>query len=368
MERENTNWKYVVYQTTNLINNYIYVGVHKTQDPNVFDGYLGCGVYVNWERSYKYAKTAFQKAVKTYGPKNFKRVILSIFDTEDEAYLMEADIVNDKFLERSDVYNMVLGGKSGIFETEKIKVYRYDYNGNYLEEFDSFADAGLALNCDYTLISYAVRKKTIAKKSFWNTDKMDKLDLSEYKFGFGDPKEIFIYDLNGTYLTSYTSISDAEIGLNTYKGQINKCAELGIILKKKYQLSFIKADTYDEARSQYVKQRAVFRYNSDGSFSYAYSSQKNAEKDNPNSNISKAIRLKEKCKNGYFWGLRFLKNYNVPKLNQKKRKIGKYDLNGNLIEIYDSATAAEKANGTSVWKVLNGTNQTHKQHIYKYLS
>ena len=26
-----------------------------------------------------------------------------------------------------------------------------------------------------------------------------------------------------------------------------------------------------------------------------------------------------------------------------------------------------KKNGTSVWKVLAGTNQTHKQYIYKYL-
>ena len=29
--------------------------------------------------------------------------------------------------------------------------------------------------------------------------------------------------------------------------------------------------------------------------------------------------------------------------------------------------AAERENGTSVWKVVAGTNKTHKQHIYKYL-
>lgn len=32
--------KYIVYRTTCLINNKIYVGVHHTDDPNIFDGYM----------------------------------------------------------------------------------------------------------------------------------------------------------------------------------------------------------------------------------------------------------------------------------------------------------------------------------------
>lgn len=37
--------KYIVYRTTCLINNKIYVGVHHTDDPNIFDGYLGRGLW-----------------------------------------------------------------------------------------------------------------------------------------------------------------------------------------------------------------------------------------------------------------------------------------------------------------------------------
>ena len=34
--------KYIVYQTINKINNKIYIEVHKTENPEVFDGYLEC--------------------------------------------------------------------------------------------------------------------------------------------------------------------------------------------------------------------------------------------------------------------------------------------------------------------------------------
>ena len=79
--------KYIVYITTNVVNNKVYVGVHKTTTPEVFDGYLGCGTRVN---SYKSKKdTAFQKAVNKYGPNKFTRHTLFVFDTVEEANHIE---------------------------------------------------------------------------------------------------------------------------------------------------------------------------------------------------------------------------------------------------------------------------------------
>ena len=39
--------KYILYCTTNLVNKFIYVGWHKTENPYEFDGYLGNGLTIN---------------------------------------------------------------------------------------------------------------------------------------------------------------------------------------------------------------------------------------------------------------------------------------------------------------------------------
>ena len=101
--------KYIVYKTTCLANNKIYIGVHKTKDPDIFDGYLGCGVEVGYSLSNP--KTAFQRAIKKHGYNNFKRETLFIFDSEIDAYSKEAEIVNIEFVKRRDTYNSCVGGK-----------------------------------------------------------------------------------------------------------------------------------------------------------------------------------------------------------------------------------------------------------------
>lgn len=359
-----TKWKYIVYETMNLINNKIYVGVHSTKDPLVFDGYLGCGVINTQPYTYQHAKTAFQHAVKKHGPKNFIRKTIAIFDTMEEAFLLEEDIINESFLARDDVYNMVLGGTRGLFNTLQIKVFKYDLQGNFICEYKSYADAALQNNCDYTLISYAVRKKTKGVNHFWNTDKVTKLNLSDYNFGTNQRKTIYCYLKNGSFYKEFESVSDIMEELHI--GNIYNACILGTCLKNTYYVSYIKANSFDKAKTEYIKNREVHKYSSvTGEYILSYDTQILAEFDNVGSNISKSIRLKTADNNGFFWSIEKLVNFNIPK--KVKRQVGKYTLNDELIEIYESATNAAKENGTSVWKVLTGINQTHKQHIYKYL-
>lgn len=360
------DWKYIVYETTNLVNSKIYIGLHKTKNPDIFDGYLGNGIYATQPYTYQYAKTAFQYAVKKYGPNNFRRKTLAIFDTIEEASDLEEQLVNEKFLERNDVYNMVLGGLDGYFISNRIKVYQYDKDGNYLNEYESFADAALKMDCDYTLISYAVRKKAKAKDYFWNTDKVEKLDLSNYNLGLNHSVKVSFYSITGEFIKEFDTQAKASKEMDVNPSAIRKACILGNCVKKKYYISYIKKESYDKARLEYLKNRKVFKYNPDGSFNKKYETQLEAELENK-TNITKAIKLKTPDENGFLWSIEELKNFNVPKGKNKKRPVGKFNLDGKLVKKYDSATAAEKENGTSVWKVLSGQNKTHKQHIYKYL-
>ena len=62
--------KYIVYCTTCLVNNKIYIGVHKTENPNVFDGYIGNGIdKSHLKQVMENPQTAYQRAVKKYGYK-----------------------------------------------------------------------------------------------------------------------------------------------------------------------------------------------------------------------------------------------------------------------------------------------------------
>lgn len=129
--------KYIVYLTICTSNNKIYVGVHKTENPNVFDGYIGNGVRVHVPSSYKKSKTPFQYAVNKYGTDKFKRVTLGVFDTKEEAFELESKIVTEEFIRRADTYNIKLGGEGECPEILKTKVYMYDADGNFEREFET---------------------------------------------------------------------------------------------------------------------------------------------------------------------------------------------------------------------------------------
>ena len=91
---------HIVYKITNLINERIYVGVHKVSDIQVDDGYMGSG-------------KAIRLAIKKYGLENFKKEILVSFEDAEAAYLAESIVVDEEFIARSDTYNIVLGGGNG---------------------------------------------------------------------------------------------------------------------------------------------------------------------------------------------------------------------------------------------------------------
>lgn len=359
------NYKYIVYETTNNVNNYIYVGVHKTSTPYEFDGYIGNGIYINKPNTYEKSKTKFQQAVKEFGVKNFTRIILNVFDNEDDAYLLESQIVDHEFLSRNDVYNMVLGGKIGW--DNSIKVYQYDISGKFISEYKTMLEAGCAVNRHYTAIGHAVNSKTKAGGFYWNTDKVDYIDLSNYFNPKRSYRNIYRYLKNGEYDSEYQNGRLASESSNCCDRTIYDACLLGNLVKDKYYFSYIKSRNYSEARTEYIKIMPVHKYDSKGYYLCSYDTYLEAQSEHKNCNIIKSIRLKQPDENGNIWGLIKLTYYNRPKLPRGKKKVGQYDMDDNLINIYESATSAEKIWGKAIWHNLAGRNETHKGYKFKYL-
>lgn len=86
------------YKITNILNNKIYIGVHRTD--NINDNYMGSGKLI-------------KRAISKYGIENFKKVIIKFFDTYKEALEYEKSIVTLQFIEEESTYNLKEGGFGG---------------------------------------------------------------------------------------------------------------------------------------------------------------------------------------------------------------------------------------------------------------
>ena len=117
---------YIVYQTTNLINGKIYVGVHRT-NVDIFDFYYGCGCSKKDQK--KSRISGFPAAIRKYGIQNFKRETLFEYpDTEEgklAAFKKEEEIVTDEFIKRPDTYNLTKGGRWTVYETLRKPIAQY---------------------------------------------------------------------------------------------------------------------------------------------------------------------------------------------------------------------------------------------------
>lgn len=168
--------KYIVYQTVNKINNKIYIGVHGTEIDE-FDGYIGNGVSIYRPSTYEHPKTPFQYAIKKYGVKNFIRTTIKEFDNESEAYALEAQIVDEDFIKRDDVYNLALGGKLNYdnLHNPKKEVHMYDLEGNYIRSFSGINIAARTINpnaVNGSHITRAIKTGGVYQNYQWSYEKV----------------------------------------------------------------------------------------------------------------------------------------------------------------------------------------------------
>lgn len=289
---------YIVYKTTNLINGKIYVGVHRT-NPDIFDGYIGCGVS---KKDRKNKVKGFPKAVKKYGYENFRRETLFIFpDTEEgkkQAYEKEAEIVTIDFVKRIDTYNLSVGGKVPQYEHSR-EIAQYTLEGKFIRIWDSIQEAEQKLNLNSIIAN--LRGKTKYCGNFqWKYYNGDTNNISPV---IKKEKSVYQFDLQGNLLKCWKSISEAsrqfpnsnsarvsisEVCLN----RRNQAFGYFWSFKNKFELKLNK---------NFVP---VAKYNDQGKFLESYSSITEAAKLNgikTSANIIAAIKGTQKRCGGFRW-------------------------------------------------------------------
>jgi len=101
---------YIVYQTLNILNGKIYVGVHVSlvNPEKKFDGYLGTG-------------RDLRRDIKKYGKEYFRRSTLCICNSKEEAIEKEREIVDKDFIKSKNTYNVHRGGSGCVEHSEVSK-------------------------------------------------------------------------------------------------------------------------------------------------------------------------------------------------------------------------------------------------------
>lgn len=347
--------KYIVYQTTNKINGKLYIGVHKTKDPDKFDGYIGNGIYIG--NKLQNPKTVYQHALKKYGYDSFIRTTLKVFNNEKEAYDLESNIVTLDFIRQDNNYNTRTGGLHGAWNY-KI-VYQFDYNGNLIKKWDSVSEIIEYYSCNTARIRMAIQNKYSAFESYWNYE--NSINIAEYRKS--KLSEVYQFDFYGNIIQIYKSVPEICDKL----GYSNNSLQEAISKKKNYKNYYWTKDP--DNIFEIIKLNKLFNLNNKAVIQYdinmnvikEYYSAKIASKELniKYGTIASAIAKHSLVQNKFYFS--YYSNIS------KKKKIAQYDFDTKkLVKIWDSITECAKIH-PKCRDVLKGVrNHTHG-YTFEYI-
>lgn len=355
--------KYIVYQTINTVNNKIYIGVHETENPEIFDGYIGCGCRVNIPSSYQFPRSPFQQALKKYGVSKFKRSTLYIFDTLEEAYNKEKEIVTYDFIRRKDTYNSQLGGYGGGYILNPVN--QFDLNGKYLKTWNTIKAAANFYNLSHTSIMNAIKFKSSSNKYFWSYSNI--IDITKYTVQ--QRCRCYKYDGNTyKFIESYESEAEAARVNSTSPQSIHRGIQSGYKVSGNYYSNKI-YDMYEPKVKLSLKKTTVYVYTLNGEYiTSLYGTSEICEyfKIKSCNSITRAIRANLPYKE-YQVKLEYFDKVNAV-VNRRSiaKKIIQLTETGDFIKEFNTVTEAIKLYGTGVQKVLKGQQKHCKHFIFRY--
>lgn len=372
---------YCVYMHKNKTNNKVYIGI------------TGNNPESRWKNGngYKY-NTHFWRAINKYGwNEGFEHIILEENLTKSEAEQKEIELIKKyQSTNQNKGYNMQKGGNLGSSKT----VYQYDrYTGELLRIWDNTIGIEKALGIPNTNVSFVCLggMKTAGGYYFSYSDLGDKLseDILCWINTNDSCVKIAQYDLNGNFVKLYDKSTNAsnELGFDTSRINFNNKTSFGYIWVKikdehiDYKQPLSKEELQKHLTST-INNKECYQYDSCGRFVASYiSTTEAALKTNINQSCIAAVCRGDFSKSGgFYWKYASdveygvdLSEEEVKKLNTSKnsKKVCEYDLQGNLLRIWDSITDAANYYGLSTSNIsaaCKGKIRKTNNSIWRYLN
>ena len=211
----------IVYMTSRVFRGEVvkrYIGQHKVRGV-VEDGYLGSG-------------NLLLRAVRKYGRDVFTRETLEVCYSAKELFAAEEKWVKAHDAVRNqDFYNLAEGGNATIDKFKRV-VYKYDIAGEFIEKFESIAEAAKRLCIREGCLHSALDHDHRSSGGYRWTSKNRKLPPLHNKRW----RAILCFDTGGKFVQKFTSSVGAAIfAVGTAKSNITACCKRRIKTAGGYQ-------------------------------------------------------------------------------------------------------------------------------------
>lgn len=367
-----------IYLITNKINGKKYVGQTTTT--------IEHRVAQHFSKSKK-RKYALSLAIKKYGKENFSiKEIEKADDVSKEKLVEKLNILEKRYIQEYKTltgqygYNIDIGGASCHYFSKPIDVYHLD--GSYIKSFESMSEAARYYNIDVTTVcdmcnGYTSRSRKCNYIFRYQGEEFNKYDIT-YKIG--GAKRIYQFTLDGTFVASYQSCSDAEKIVNpNYENKIggNSIGEAAKNNKTAYGFVWSYDKKYKFNPEEYRNWIPVDQYSMDGEFIKSHFSVTEAAK-----SIGKTIRnvgnICSVCNGktfnayGYVWRYKgeSFEKYPSKRIYTNNRPVDQYTRDGLFVNSYDSAKNAGISLGKEYYSPITtcckGKIKTAFDYVWRY--
>lgn len=382
-----------IYCIKNKINNMVYIGLSK----NIHNRWIEHKYRLN---THIHPNMKLQNAWDKYGEQSFDFFVLEKCDY-DIIYDREKYWINEyKSFERTHGYNLSTGGENSsegcVWNDEmkenasKVKnpkkVVQIDIYGNIINTWRSASYASRSLNLRCSSIKKCCEHQNIQCNNFlWFYEEDDLLkDKNAFKnFVINNSRSIQIpilqYDLYGNIIEKFSNCKEIKNKYNINPIEIRECCNHHRNTSQGYIWLF-ELDDYELTSEYLLKcriscgQYMLEQYDLDGNYIAEYN------KDNlPNEYMLDVVRANcnNVCKTayGFVWKYKGDNNKIITKdyifsndIYGKYKKLYVYNLNKELIKIYDSLQQAvnDGYSASRIRKCCSGEIKTYKKLIWKY--